>query len=600
MSEKRQRKRFVDRIRGSWVPYWQATLDLLSYETIAMILKTIFVRAIYLVTNYLLKLAGRVAVTSGDFGFLFMSWQGWLLIIATIVIVLGYMTMDINTKILYTSDLVKGEKISIRKNLKDAIVSWKKFASVPGILLIIYITLIVPVVGFGLSISLTKNFYIPTFITSVIKDRTLYYVPYVIFMIVFWVIGFIYIFCIHGVLLDDMSVMDALRNSRKLVLSHKKEYIKQHLLFIFNLVLLFIILLIFGLFIPFVISELLMGSSEVWSRFLLIFFLTAGIVAFSFFNGYIGSYYLIKITELYYTYQTNQRVHIPNIKRKKHTFAYLMFIASFLFVLGFSFILNIVFDDVFHSDVSVKVIAHRAGGTDAPENTIKGIETAYEEKAFGSEIDIQRTKDGYYIVNHDTTFERLSHVKKKPQDMTLAEIKELRVQDPNYPDSPQPIATIEEMLDATKGKVKLFIELKGSTADIQMAEDTIRLMRERDMLDECVLISLKYDLIAYIEDNYPEIETGYLTFASFGDTASLKCDYLGLEEESASSAVIARIHEQNKKVMVWTVNTPDSQKYFLKRNVDAIITDKVNQANGIIDKLEKRSDFELIFDLLLN
>ena len=600
MSEKRQRKRFIDRIRGSWVPYWQATLDLLSYETIAVVLKTIFVRAIYLVTNYLLKLAGRVAVTSGDFGFLFTSWQGWLLIIATIVIVLGYMTMDINTKILYTSDLVKGEKISIRKNLKDAIVSWKKFASVPGILLIIYITLIVPVAGFGLSISLTKNFYIPTFITSVIKDRTLYYVPYVIFMIVFWVIGFIYIFCIHGVLLDDMSVMDALRNSRKLVLSHKKDYIKQHLLFIFNLVLLFIILLIFGLFIPFVISELLMGSSEVWFRFLLIFFLTAGIVVFSFFNGYIGSYYLIKITELYYTYQTDQRVHIPNIKRKKHTFAYLMFIASFLFVLGFSFILNIVFDDVFHSDVSVKVIAHRAGGTDAPENTIKGIETAYEEKAFGSEIDIQRTKDGYYIVNHDTTFERLSHVKKKPQDMTLAEIKELRVQDPNYPDSPQPIATIEEMLDAAKGKVKLFIELKGSTADIQMAEDTIRLMRERDMLDECVLISLKYDLIAYIEDNYPEIETGYLTFASFGDTASLKCDYLGLEEESASSAVITRIHEQNKKVMVWTVNTPDSQKYFLKRNVDAIITDKVNQANGIIDKLEKRSDFELIFDLLLN
>ncbi len=600
MSEKRQRKRFIDRIRGSWVPYWQATLDLLSYETIAVVLKTIFVRAIYLVTNYLLKLAGRVAVTSGDFGFLFTSWQGWLLIIATIVIVLGYMTMDINTKILYTSDLVKGEKISIRKNLKDAIVSWKKFASVPGILLIIYITLIVPVAGFGLSISLTKNFYIPTFITSVIKDRTLYYVPYVIFMIVFWVIGFIYIFCIHGVLLDDMSVIDALRNSRKLVLSHKKDYIKQHLLFIFNLVLLFIILLIFGLFIPFVISELFMGSSEVWSRFLLIFFLTAGIVVFSFFNGYIGSYYLIKITELYYTYQTNQRVHIPNIKRKKHTFAYLMFIASFLFVLGFSFILNIVFDDVFHSDVSVKVIAHRAGGTDAPENTIKGIETAYEEKAFGSEIDIQRTKDGYYIVNHDTTFERLSHVKKKPQDMTLAEIKELRVQDPNYPDSPQPIATLEEMLDAAKGKVKLFIELKGSTADIQMAEDTIRLMRERDMLDECVLISLKYDLIAYIEDNYPEIETGYLTFASFGDTASLKCDYLGLEEESASSAVIARIHEQNKKVMVWTVNTPDSQKYFLKRNVDAIITDKVNQANGIIDKLENRSDFELIFDLLLN
>lgn len=45
----------------------------------------------------------------------------------------------------------------------------------------------------------------------------------------------------------------------------------------------------------------------------------------------------------------------------------------------------------------------------------------------------------------------------------------------------------------------LFIELKGETADRQMADDTVKAVREYGMEDECVLISHKYELIDYIE-----------------------------------------------------------------------------------------------------
>ena len=40
---------------------------------------------------------------------------------------------------------------------------------------------------------------------------------------------------------------------------------------------------------------------------------------------------------------------------------------------------------------------------------------------------------------------------------------------------------------------------KGETADRQMADDTVKAVREYGMEDECVLISLKYELIDYIE-----------------------------------------------------------------------------------------------------
>jgi len=62
------------------------------------------------------------------------------------------------------------------------------------------------------------------------------------------------------------------------------------------------------------------------------------------------------------------------------------------------------------------------------------------------------------------------------------------------------LQTFEDMLEAAKGKVILFTELKGATADRQMVDDAVALIRRYGMEEECVLISLKYDVIDYAED----------------------------------------------------------------------------------------------------
>jgi glycerophosphoryl diester phosphodiesterase len=256
-------------------------------------------------------------------------------------------------------------------------------------------------------------------------------------------------------------------------------------------------------------------------------------------------------------------------------------------------ILTAAFDSVFPAEITTKVIAHRAGGYEAPENTVAGLEASWKAGAFGAEIDIQRTSDGYYIVNHDSTFKRVAGVNKGPSEMSLEEIKELGVDG-------EPVATFEEMLEDCRGKLVLFTELKGKTADIQMAEDAVRMIKEYGMEDEAVIISLKYDLIDHIETHYPEIQTGYLAFASFGNTASLNCDYLALEEEIATPENIQSIHSNGKKVILWTINSKQSQRRFLCSNVDAIITDQVIQAEEIVSELEKRSDSERLLDALYN
>ena len=92
------------------------------------------------------------------------------------------------------------------------------------------------------------------------------------------------------------------------------------------------------------------------------------------------------------------------------------------------------------------------------------------------------------------------------------------------------------------------------------------------------------------------MQTGFLTFASFGKTAALNCDYLGLEEESATTDAIDAIHKEGKKALVWTANEKGSQKHFLCTDVDGLITDEVSQAVGLVRELEQRSDLDRMID----
>ena len=93
------------------------------------------------------------------------------------------------------------------------------------------------------------------------------------------------------------------------------------------------------------------------------------------------------------------------------------------------------------------------------------------------------------------------------------------------------------------------------------------------MEDQTVLISLKYDVLDYVEQNYPEMLTGYLAFISFGQIENTPFDYLALEEEISTDETIAAIHDKGKMVMVWTVNDEAMAQRLADWGAHAIFTD---------------------------
>ncbi|QXE35013.1 carbohydrate-binding protein [Streptomyces sp. GMY02] len=78
-------------------------------------------------------------------------------------------------------------------------------------------------------------------------------------------------------------------------------------------------------------------------------------------------------------------------------------------------------------DADVMVVAHRGYWRGAPENSLRAIDLAVNKGAEVVEIDVQRTKDGQLVLMHDTSVDRTTNGTGNVSDLTLAQIKDLRL-----------------------------------------------------------------------------------------------------------------------------------------------------------------------------
>ena len=105
-----------------------------------------------------------------------------------------------------------------------------------------------------------------------------------------------------------------------------------------------------------------------------------------------------------------------------------------------------------------------------PENSLPAFKKAIE-KGHAIEIDIHLTKDGEIVVFHDDDLKRVCSDPRKIEEMTLSELKELKLSD-----TENRIPTLKECLNLVDGKVFLLIEfkvVKGNTKKLCETADKI-------------------------------------------------------------------------------------------------------------------------------
>jgi glycerophosphoryl diester phosphodiesterase len=107
------------------------------------------------------------------------------------------------------------------------------------------------------------------------------------------------------------------------------------------------------------------------------------------------------------------------------------------------------------------VSAHRGGARKGfPENCIPTFENTLQHTFAMLEIDPRYTKDGQIVVLHDATLERTTTGRGRVTDFTLAELKQLRLKDPEGNRTEFQIPTLDEVLIWARGKTILVLDQK--------------------------------------------------------------------------------------------------------------------------------------------
>ncbi|TLX75972.1 glycerophosphodiester phosphodiesterase family protein [Labilibacter sediminis] len=110
------------------------------------------------------------------------------------------------------------------------------------------------------------------------------------------------------------------------------------------------------------------------------------------------------------------------------------------------------------SDTYVMVAAHRGDWRNFPENSILAIESAINMGVDIVEVDIQKTKDGVFVLMHDETIDRTTNGKGKVSDYSYKELQAFVLRHGNGALSEEKIPTLKEALLAVKGKVLIDLD----------------------------------------------------------------------------------------------------------------------------------------------
>lgn len=133
---------------------------------------------------------------------------------------------------------------------------------------------------------------------------------------------------------------------------------------------------------------------------------------------------------------------------------------------------------------NVLVVAHRGDWTRAPENSLSAIRNGIALGVDIVEIDLAMTSDSQLVLMHDPTVDRTTNGIGTVSEMTLAEVRQLRLTVHDGTVTDERVPTLREALRAAKGKCMLDLDRA-----FLHSPEVHRLLLEEGMLGQAIVKS---------------------------------------------------------------------------------------------------------------
>lgn len=233
---------------------------------------------------------------------------------------------------------------------------------------------------------------------------------------------------------------------------------------------------------------------------------------------------------------------------------------------------------------NVTLVAHRGMRSVAPENTTASFDEAGKHGYWGAECDVYRTKDGVWIISHDSHTYRMMDKSAFIEKKTYKELMDMNVDNgvniDKYEDLK--ICSLEEYLDICKKyNMTPVIELKGKN-NTEYYSEIVELANQFEV--NPVYISFHIENLQTMR-RLTQCKMYYLVQKisedDIQDAKSIEncgIDFNGNKDKNFKSDIIKKCQDAGLELGAWTINEEDDLQKLEQYGVTLITTDCIEYA----------------------
>lgn len=241
------------------------------------------------------------------------------------------------------------------------------------------------------------------------------------------------------------------------------------------------------------------------------------------------------------------------------------------------------------------VVAHRGFSGKAPENTMAAFSMALEAGVAMIELDVQISQDNVVVVIHDSTLERTTNGKGNVADYSVHQLKTLDAGswfDESFKN--ERIPTLQEALEYITPHALVNVELKSNRvirkADTYIADLTLALVRQMQLLDRVLFSSFNHKLVKYLKEVEPHAHVGVIfhPIMHFGRLPSslagpANAEVFVCSKRDATKRRIADARKHGIIVGVYGLETQQDIERMLSMGVRVLVSDYPDRIVQVLD-----------------
>jgi glycerophosphoryl diester phosphodiesterase len=220
-----------------------------------------------------------------------------------------------------------------------------------------------------------------------------------------------------------------------------------------------------------------------------------------------------------------------------------------------------------------EVVAHRGFILGGVENTLPALQAAAKAGADRVEFDVMETKDGKFVVMHDTNLRRLAGRNLNVKDLTQDELTKITVRAGGMEAK---IPSLEEWIRLSiQLNLPQLLEIKlhgGETPDL--VPRLLAVLDRAGVTEHYTYHTLSREVVQELKRLRPQLVVGFIVPVNFGGVPELKADFIVIEQQSYSSRFVRQAWAAGYNVIVWTVDDEQQMRNYMDAAVDGIITDR--------------------------